>query len=988
MSGNNSSASESRCEWSEASTALDALSPQQQARLTEVLDEYLRGLEDGLPPRPDELLDAHPDLAEPLGAYMESLARLHDVAAAFGHPGEGAEARPPADTRCESDGQRLGDFVLLGEVGRGGMGVVYEARQVSLDRRVALKVLPFAAVLETKQIVRFKNEAQAAAQLHHPNIVPVFAVGVERGVHYYAMQFIDGQPLDRVIASLRRASGTEHDEDAANASTARTDAGATALADAETITRHPTETTTQSSSFLSGMWSTRADYFRAVMRLMVQAADALHAAHAYGVVHRDVKPSNLLLDAHGKLWITDFGLARCQTDRSLTGSGDVVGTRQYMSPEQAAGKAALVDQRTDVYALGATLYELITLHPVWPPGDSPPTHRDDSRDPIRPRRIDPSVPRDLETVVLNSIALDRDERYETAGDLADDLCRVLEGKPTVARPPTYWDRAAKFARRHRRVVGTAAAACLLGIVGLTVATVLVNRERASAQRNFERAERHFREARDAVDQFGSRFAQRLADVPGAERVRHELLSDTLAYYQRFVGETSDDEALRADLATTYGKIGTLNDEMGSIDDAIGAHRTSIEIFGQLAAAEPDAARYRRQLAIVHNNFGLTLRRAGRAGDALDEFHAAVALQEPLVAAQPYETQYQVDLARSHNNIGLTATEVGNTAVAHDAFREAIRLQEDAEQAMTDKTAIWRDLAASCNNLAALVGEDRPDEAVALHRQAADYEARAAEARPDEPRFQRTWALTLNNLGAALARRNDYSAASDAYRQAIGLQKDLLQLMPLDRAVRKDLAVSYNNLGLAYTRLKQSDQAKRSFRNALGFQERLFADASGDPETASSVGGVRNNLGIVLEELGQFDQAAESYQKAVRRQTWALGEAPSIRRYREFLSKHYYNLGRALRKMGRADEAAHAALARKKLWPNDARRLLSVAEELALASQLMTDQSELTADACAQLAIDTLREAVSEGVRLPAELSRSASFAVLRGRSDFESLLHP
>ena len=438
--------SQSSSQPSVASSALEALSREQQERLTEILDQYLRGLENGLPPRPERLLEQHPDLAEPLEAYLQNLTRLHEVAAAFGHGGHAPAEHVPTEydvSAGEDAGRRLGDFVLLREVGRGGMGVVYEARQLSLDRRVALKVLPFAAVLETQQIARFKNEAQAAAQLHHPNIVPVFAVGAERGVHYYAMQFIDGQPLDRAIAGLRaaaprRTAGSDHQS--CSAGTASTFVG-----EVETQADCAAE-----QSFLSGKWTRRQDYFRAVVALGIQAADALHAAHDYGIVHRDVKPSNLLLDGNGKLWITDFGLARCQSDFTLTKTGDVVGTAQYMSPEQASGQAALVDQRSDVYSLGATLYEMLTLEPAVSARAGATVRRHiDEDEPVRPRLIEPLLPRDLETVVAKAMARHRDERYLTARQLADDLRRVLEGKPTVARPPTLWDRGAKL----RGVIG-------------------------------------------------------------------------------------------------------------------------------------------------------------------------------------------------------------------------------------------------------------------------------------------------------------------------------------------------------------------------------------------------------------------------------------------------------------------------------------------------------------------------------------------------------
>ena len=270
---------------------------------------------------------------------------------------------------------------------------MYEARQISLDRPVALKILPFAAVLDAKQIARFKNEAQAAAQIQHPNIVPVYAIGAERGVHYYAMQLIDGQPLDQAITQLRGDGG-----DAVSNST-------TPDSDVTTV-RAPSKGTVgpPSHSLLTTKTESRGKYYHTVARIGIQAAEALHAAHEYGVVHRDIKPSNLLLDKDGKLWITDFGLARCQSDTTLTTPGDLLGTVRYMSPEQALGKSALVDQRTDIYSLGITLYELLTLRAAFTDENSRSLLAQiESQEPPRPRLLTPTIPQDLETIILKSI---------------------------------------------------------------------------------------------------------------------------------------------------------------------------------------------------------------------------------------------------------------------------------------------------------------------------------------------------------------------------------------------------------------------------------------------------------------------------------------------------------------------------------------------------------------------------------------------------------
>jgi serine/threonine protein kinase/tetratricopeptide (TPR) repeat protein len=956
---------------------LERLSEQDQERLTAVLDGYLRGLECGMPPQPEQLVDAHPDLAEPLRAYLGKLTSLHEVAATFGQSSKAATA---ASDVPDADARRLGDFELLAEVGRGGMGVVYEARQLSLERRVALKVLPFAAVLDAQQIARFKNEAQAAAQVHHPNIVPVFAIGSERGVHYYAMQFIDGAPLDRVIRALR---GRAQRDEPPCGNPAASRVAETRVADGPTLVDGLAR-----GSVLCEKWTSRPDYFRVVTLLGIQAADALHAAHAYGVVHRDIKPSNLLVDADGKLWITDFGLARCQRDLTLTRTGDVIGTEQYMSPEQALGKAALVDHRTDIYSLGATLYELVTLRPAFSAPDGTTLRRRiDQQEPARPRSLDPRIPVDLETVVLKAMARDREERYLTAQELADDLRRVLEGRPTVARPPTLGDRMVKFARRHRRMALAAAAVSLVVILGLGTSAVLVNRARANAQRDFERAERHFRDATEAVDRFGSQLAERLADVPGAQQVRRELLGQTLAYYERFVSQAAEDPGLRADLATTYGKIGALYDQMGSTEEAIRAHRQAIALWQQSAGrgATPDD---QRRLAASHNNLALALRRAGRSRESRSALDRAIELQTALAMAHPDRALYLVDLAGSYNNLGLLDSETARASEARASFREAIRLQEEAANTGGDAGAMWRGLAASYNNLAALAGDDK-QQAIELHRKAADYQARAAQARPNDSQLKSGWALALNNLGAAQARADQPADALASYRRAIELGKELLRVEPLDRGFRRDLSVSYNNLGLAYSRLRQADNAQRSFRNALGFAQQLADENPNDIESASSLGGVYNNLGIVLEEVGRLDEAAASYQKAVDYQRSVQAKAASVERYRVFLSKHYYNLGRVQRRLGRASDATATALARKRLWPGDPARLLSVAEELALASGVGGgDPGAATADRSAELAIGTLREAVAAGLRVPADLDRKESFAALRGRKEFESLVHP
>jgi serine/threonine protein kinase len=356
---------------------------------------------------------------------------------------------------------------------------LYEAVQISLGRRVALKVLPFAAALDSRQRQRFQNESHAAAQLHHTNIVPVYGVGCDRGIHYYAMQFIEGQTLANVIADLKKSVVGSPLSVAKNAENKDERGLAT---DHGLRTTDRSEICNRTVAALSTERSARSPaFFRAAANLGIQAAEALEHAHQFGIIHRDVKPANLLIEhapmsgaenlTEGlRLWITDFGLAHCQSHAGLTMTGDLVGTLRYMSPEQALAKRVLVDHRTDIYSLGATLYELVTLEPVFDGSERQELLRQIAfEEPRPPHRLNAAVPRELETILLKALEKNPAERYATAQELADDLRRFLDDKPIRARRPTLWFRARKWSRRHRGVVTAAITSAMLALtVGLAL----------------------------------------------------------------------------------------------------------------------------------------------------------------------------------------------------------------------------------------------------------------------------------------------------------------------------------------------------------------------------------------------------------------------------------------------------------------------------------------------------------------------------------------
>lgn len=451
---------------------------QADERLAAILDDMTSRAAAGENVDVQTYIAEHPEFADRLQSLLPTIEVLvgldSDRSASVS-----AAAVSPADVP-----QQLGDFRLIQEIGRGGMGIVYEADEISLQRRVALKVLPFASVLDERQLQRFRNEARAVAGLHHPNIVPVYSVGCERGVHYYAMQQVQGQSLAELIASVSnrpRSQSGEATVDAAAMSSgwAGLQAGTSehsgfpALPQARLSHPNPHQLETERNAAETLFDTSSRDWFRRVATIGKQVADALEYAHGVAIVHRDIKPSNLLLDETGKVWVADFGLAQVDSEAELTMTGELIGTLRYMSPEQLHGDVRSVDSRTDVFSLGATLYELLTLRPVRRGESRAALLASKVEDAAAPRSINPAVPLDLETIVLRAIAAEPDQRYRAAGDLAEDLQHFLDNQPIHAKRPTIADRFSAWSRRNQRLLWvTTTVLAIVAVVSTTSALLI------------------------------------------------------------------------------------------------------------------------------------------------------------------------------------------------------------------------------------------------------------------------------------------------------------------------------------------------------------------------------------------------------------------------------------------------------------------------------------------------------------------------------------
>jgi len=563
---------------------------ERESRLNEILLEYLEEAQQGRAPERRRLLSRHPEfaaelreflslrdeigrLAAPLREASLSAAATEENAASVPAETEKVALSPPdaaAPSAASSELGQIGEFRLLREIGRGGMGVVYEAYQTSLNRRIALKVLPFASAFDPKQLKRFENEAQAAAQLHHTNIVPVFAVGHERGVHYYAMQLIDGQSLADLIDELSRHEPSAPWRPAVSRDKAPpgdTPVAAEQPSNLEPLSLSrcdggPETPALHHASFTTERSTRRMSFFRRVAQLMQKAAEALEHAHQAGVVHRDIKPANLLLDVRGNLWITDFGLALFQSTTGLTMTGELLGTLRYMSPEQVSAKRNEVDHRTDIYSLGVTLYELLTLRPAFDGQDRNELLTQIALDdPPAPRRFDRVIPVELETIVLKAIAKEPAERYATAQQMAEDLQRFLDDKPILARRPSAIDRARKWMRRHPALVGSALLLLVCGVIGFGVSTALIARAYDEERRQRKEAEERFQLARQAADEMISIADDELADNPFTGDLRKRMLQGALAYYQKFIEQRRDDPDAQAVLKITRDRVKKIIDDL-------------------------------------------------------------------------------------------------------------------------------------------------------------------------------------------------------------------------------------------------------------------------------------------------------------------------------------------------------------------------------------------------------------------------------------------
>lgn len=876
-------------------------------------------------------------------------------------------------------------YEIVEELGRGGMGVVYRARQLALKRDVALKMILSGAHAGPGDLRRFANEAEAIARLDHPNIVQVYEVGQAEGRPFIALEYLEGGSLSNRLAGKPQPP-------------------------------------------------------RAAAEMICLLAEAIEFAHQRGVVHRDLKPANVMFDRHGAMKITDFGLAkRLEGESAGTRTGDVMGTPSYMAPEQASGATRQIGPPCDIYSLGVMLYEMLTGRPPFHGQDSVDTLLAViSEEPVPPRRLTAHVPRDLETICLKCLEKSPARRFASAGELAADLRRFLNHEPIVARPPGALERGIKWVRRHpARAIALGSVAVLLGAAagGFAYHARTLSLQLAETERQRQRAEGDLDLALDTVDELVDHLSgENLAALPKSDPIRRDFLELTLAFCQGLLRENPGEPGVRWRMGRARRQAAAIQQIFGRQEQAEADYRQAIRELEQLSAEFPTRQEYRRDLAATHNNLGNLLRSSEQITAAEAEYRAARRDFEQLANESPDNGDYRQQLAASWNNLGLARLAAGDAQAAEEAEQQALSLYRRLEQQHPDGAEISQALGGVYSNLGSLsraIG--RLDQAIEAFREARKRFQHLHEQSPAKAEYRLLLASAENNLAAATLAAGDAAAADRAYTSAIELFASLAEEFPDVPAYRQRLADALNNRGLLSARQGQTQAARSGFQRAREICERepaamagtanretlaislfglamLSADAGEAPEAErqlQSCLAVRREL-VQREPLRPnyfaqlamtYDYAAELARKrdpgsaqayeedAVRTQRRAIELAPQMERYQPPLVLYSATLANDRLQQGEIMLALQAAEQLAGALPEqaDANRTAAEILCLCLTAAKKSPPANFAAEQTARRAVVLLEQAARKGGLTAAVLREAAAFAPLREREDFQRL---
>jgi eukaryotic-like serine/threonine-protein kinase len=785
----------------------------------------------------------------------EVAALLADYESAEGFLETPALAVAPALTVDEKDtataGRRIGPYRILREIGHGGMGAVYLAERddAQYQKQVAIKLI--RGGLDSGFITnRFQQERQILARLSHPYIAQLLDGGAtEEGWPYLVMEYVDGQPLDEYCDGHKLL----------------------------TVER---------------------------LKLFRQVCAAVHYAHQNLVVHRDLKPGNILVTKDGVPKLLDFGIAKLlAVDEGVDGSQTLTVMRMltpdYASPEQVTGQP--ITTASDVYSLGVLLYELLTGHRPYrvkslapqemariiceQEPDRPSTvvsrvetihHNDGTTQNLTPEMVSATregqpeklrrrLAGDLDNIVLMALRKEPERRYASVEQFSEDLRRHLEGLPVSARNATLGYRVAKFVNRHRAGVG-AAALILLSLVAGMIATVWQARV---AQAERARAERRFNDVRRLANSFLFEFHDGIEKLPGATPMRELVINRALEYLDSLAREAGNDAGLQNELATAYERIGNIQSSFGWANKgdtaaALASFRKALTVREALAAASPQQASAQLALAAALGKVGQTLIHTHDFQGAAAHLRRAQSLLEPMLAREPQHAETRRELRNTLTWLGQALSEQSQPEPALNALRQALRLAEaELAQNPADRRA-QRGMATILAEMGyQLLGTGAKTECVNLYRRSLAIFRQLAEAASHDPQARRDLALAYNRLGDALYETGDVAGELENYRESLRLREELAAADPNNAQARHDLATGYYNFGYALAQKGETVMAVETYRKAIALIEAVSAANPANARFRANVAMFYVYFGKLWEMLA----TKEPLPRATQRQRW-------------------------------------------------------------------------------------------------------------------------
>jgi len=781
--------------------------------------------------------DVHASLAEMTSdGVRQSLADLDDPEVRRAIAGLGPRGGHVLVSTLDYTPETHERYTLTRLHAKGGIGQVWLARDADLGREVALKELRPEQANNPVVWSRFLEEAKITGQLEHPNIVPVHELvrAGEGRQPFYTMRFVKGRTFSEAIEAFHRGRAEGKFD--------------------------PLE-------------------FRALLGAFLGVCNAVAYAHSRGVIHRDLKPQNVVLGDYGEVIVLDWGLAKLverpeetltpavafapEADRGETVQGQVLGTPAYMSPEQAEGRWDSVDRRTDVYGLGAILYEILAGQPPFRgAGTAEVLRKVSTEPPAAPRSLFPATP-PLAAVCMKALAKRPGDRYASARDLADEVRHYLADEPVTAYPEPAFARLARWGRRHRTLVAAAATLLMIAVAGLSVGTVLLGqanarteRQRRLAEANFQKAEDNFRKAREAVDEYFTKVSEsKLLNVPGLQPLRRDLLESARKYYDQFLRDRGSDRTVRAEAAEAWYRLGFVESEVGTQAEAAKHFQEAVAMYEALARDHAGEPRYSSKLAMALNHLGNRQYMLGFDSDALRTMQRSVEIRRRVAMENPHVPEYQKELGTGLMNCGYLLERTGRAAESMPLYNEARDLYERLIRDHPDVADYRYRLSGVFRNMGSLHEKSgRIDEAFKAAGNSRDLLERVVRDHPEDLNFQYSLAWTMGWIGEFYHRRTNRQAEAIPYhRRSIELFERLVRENPEVRTYPLSLANGYCYLGQVLRQAGQDPEATDVSQKALALFERIDREGLAKPYDLACIRSLSSDL---VRSTGKDPAAAE------------------------------------------------------------------------------------------------------------------------------------